>query len=408
MSRISTRTRHAPQRRLGQVEFVAMAAMMFATIAFSIDAMLPALPAIGRELTPGDLNRAQLIVTSFVLGMGMGTLITGPLSDALGRRPVIIGGAALYIIGAGLAWSAGTLDLVLAARVLQGLGAAGPRVVTLAVVRDLYSGRDMARLMSFVMMIFTLLPAIAPSLGALIIAQFGWRGIFAAFVLFSTLTAGWFMLRQPETLPPDRRRPLRVALLLEAAREVFSYRMVVISIAVQTLVFATLFMTLSSAQQIFDQTFDRAGSFPLWFGFVAILSGTANIVNARLVGRLGMRFLIRDTLMAQAILSGIMVVMIWGQFWPQWAAFPAFVIWMISIFGMLGLTIGNLNALAMEPLGHIAGMAASVIGSVATVLSVAIAAPVGLAFNGTALPLCVGVFVAIGSARLILTRMPPD
>ena len=186
-------------RRLSQPEFIALIAMLFATIAFSIDAMLPALPQIAAELTPADPNRAQLILTSFVLGMGLGTFLAGPISDALGRKPVIVLGAGLYMVGALLAWAAPTLETVLAARLLQGLGAAGPRVVSLAMVRDLYSGRHMARIMSFAMMIFTLVPALAPLAGQGIIALTGWRGIFLAFLVFAVVATSWLSLRQPET-----------------------------------------------------------------------------------------------------------------------------------------------------------------------------------------------------------------
>ncbi|ALG90280.1 MULTISPECIES: MFS transporter [Actibacterium] len=399
---------NAPTQRLGQTEFIAMIAMMFATIAFSIDAMLPALPVIGQELSPGNLNRAQLIITSFVFGMGIGTLMSGPLSDAFGRRPVIIAGAGLYIVGACLAWAAGSLEMVLAARVLQGLGAAGPRVVSLAVVRDLYSGRDMARITSFVMMIFTLLPALAPTVGAGVILFTGWRGIFAVFVLFSVVSVGWFSLRQPETLLPARRRPLQAALLIAAAKEVFSRRLVTIAIIVQTLIFATLFMMISSTQQIFDLYFGKSATFPLWFGFIAIVAGTASVANAQLVGRLGMRFLIRNTLNMVAAGSAIMLIFLVFGLWPDWAEFPAYVVFSIAVFGTMGLTIGNLNALAMEPLGHIAGMAASVIGAVATVLSVVIAAPVGLAFDGTPVPLATGIFLAFAIARLAMLWLPND
>ncbi|NVK58951.1 MAG: MFS transporter, partial [Rhodobacteraceae bacterium] len=164
----------------GRPEFIAMLAMLFATIAFSIDAMLPALPEIGAELTPDDVNRAQLVVTSFVLGMGIGTFFTGPLSDTFGRKPVVLAGATLYVVMSLVAAQEDSLELLLVARLFQGLGAAGPRVVALAIVRDLHSGREMARIMSFVMMIFTIFPALAPSMGAVIIDLSSWRGIFIA------------------------------------------------------------------------------------------------------------------------------------------------------------------------------------------------------------------------------------
>jgi DHA1 family bicyclomycin/chloramphenicol resistance-like MFS transporter len=383
----------APTKPLGQTEFIALTAMLFATIAFSIDAMLPALPQIGQDLTPQDVNRAQLIVTSFVFGMGFGTLFAGPVSDAFGRKRVILGGAALYIIGAALASVAQSLELLLLARLLQGLGAAGPRVAALAVVRDLYEGRDMARIMSFVMMVFTLVPAIAPSLGALIIAAFGWRSLFAAFILFSVISAVWLAVRQPETLPTAHRRPLGFGTLWAAAKEVLTNRLVVLTTLVQTLCYGMLFAVISSTQQVFDITFDRADSFPVWFAIIAVLAGSASIVNARLVVRLGMRYLIKVALLGQIVIAATMVLAETSGLLTGDAFFAAYVVWTVSVFFMTGLTMGNLNALAMEPMGHIAGMTASIVGAVSTMLAVGIAAPVGMAFDGTPLPIAVGVLI---------------
>jgi len=392
-------------RRLSQPEFIAMIAMLFATIAFTIDAMLPALPQIGQELSPDNLNRAQLVLTSFVLGMGVGTFFTGPLSDAFGRKPVIMAGAALYCISAVAAWMAQSLELLLVARFLQGLGAAGPRVVAIAIVRDLYEGRQMAKLMSLVMLIFTLVPAIAPTLGAGIIALVGWRGIFGAFVGFSVISAIWVGLRQSETLPPDARRPLRAPVLWEAVVEVFSTPMVRLSIAVQTLCMGMLFAVLSTTQQVYDITFGRGESFPLWFAFTALIAASASVINAALVVRLGMRYLVTLALAGQILLSALMLLISLTGPWPDTIAFPAWFIWTTSVFFMVGLTMGNLNALAMEPMGHIAGMAASIISAMATVVSVCIAAPVGLAFDGTPLPLATAVLVFAVIGFALIRRM---
>ncbi|MFC2967440.1 multidrug effflux MFS transporter [Acidimangrovimonas pyrenivorans] len=378
---------------LSPVEFIAMIAMLFATVAFSIDSMLPALPEIGRQLTPDDLNRAQLILTSFVLGMGVGTFFAGPISDAIGRKQAILGGAVLYTIGAALASMAQTLELVLAARVLQGLGAAGPRVVALAMVRDLHAGRQMARVMSFAMMVFTLVPAIAPAMSTFIIDAFGWRGIFGAFITFSLISSLWLGLRQPETLPVEARRPMRLAPLLAALREVLTHRVVVTAIAVQTLAFAALFGTLSSTQQIFDISYGRGESFPAWFAMIAIMAGSASFLNAQLVVRLGMRRMISTTLLVQLSFSALMTVLTHFELLPEMLRFPAYLVWTTGIFFMAGLVLGNLNALAMEPMGHIAGMAASIVGAIATVLAVGIAAPIGLAFNGTPVPLMASIAV---------------
>ncbi|MDO8882155.1 MAG: multidrug effflux MFS transporter [Pseudotabrizicola sp.] len=398
-----------PQRALGQTEFIALIAMLFATIAFSIDAMLPALPEIAAELSPDAPNKAQLILTSFVFGMGLGTLFAGPLSDSYGRKTVIVAGAVLYCAGALLAYAAPTLETMLAARVLQGLGAAGPRVVSLALVRDLHSGARMARIVSFAMMIFTLVPAVAPLLGQFIIAGFGWRSIFLAFLLFSGITVLWLTIRQPETLARAERRPFRAAPLWAALREVLGVRSIRLSVLAQTLGFAALFGTLSSTQQLFDQTYGRAESFPLYFALIALIAGTSSLLNASLVMRLGMRRLVLVSFATQALVSGAFVIAFALALWPAPDVFPveflAYLIWTIGVFFMVGMTIGNLNALALEPVGHIAGMAASVVGALSTVFSVLLAAPVGLAFNGTPLPLMIGVAVFTGLAYLVARRL---
>jgi MFS transporter, DHA1 family, multidrug resistance protein len=378
--------------RMSRAEFIALIAMMFATIAFSIDAMLPALPEIGAQLSPSDLNRAQLILTSFVLGMGIGTFFTGPLSDALGRKAVIAGGAVIYIIAAAVAWASSSLEMVLMARVVQGLGAAGPRVVAMAIVRDLYSGRQMARIMSLAMMIFTLVPAIAPLMGAGIIALIGWRGIFAAFVLFSLISVIWMAVRLPETLSVADRRPFKPRLLLNSVKEMFAHPTVRLSILVQVLCMGILFTMLTMVQQVYDIVFDRAESFPFWFGAVALISGSASVLNAALVVRLGMRRMVTWSLGAQILLTTGMIGM--GTLdLSDTAYFGCFVAWQATVFFMAGTTLGNLNAIAMEPMGHIAGMAASVIGSIATVAAAAIAAPIGLLFDGSLIPLTAGILL---------------
>lgn len=394
----------APTQRLGQTEFIALMAMVVATVAFSIDAMLPALPQIGAALSPDNLNNAQLIITSFVLGMGIGTMFTGPLSDAYGRKPVMIAGAVVYVVGCGLAWAAQSLELMLAARVLMGLGASGPRVVAMALVRDIYQWRDMARIMSFVMAVFALVPALAPTLGYFIILGFGWRAIFAAFMLFSVVTLLWLLIRQPETLMSENRRPLSIAALYTATAQMFAHRTARLSIAVQTLVFGILFIVLSSTQQVFDVTFGQGAHFHCWFGGIAILAASASLLNARLVMRLGMRAIIKAMLTIQIgiTLAMIAITAIDG---PYWLAFGTYVIWVTGNFFQAGLTIGNLNALAMEDMGHIAGLAASIIAAISTIGAVLIAAPIALMFDGTPLPMAVGALVAASIALWLTSKI---
>ncbi|MEP2530503.1 multidrug effflux MFS transporter [Shimia sp.] len=389
---------------MSRVEFIALCAMMFATIAFSIDAMLPALPEIGQELSPDNLNRAQLILTSFVLGMGLGTFFTGPLSDRFGRKPILIGGAVVYSACAFIAWLSQSLEVVLIARVLQGIGAAGPRIVTIAIIRDLFSGREMARIVSFAMMIFTLVPAIAPALGTVIIEFSSWRGIFIAFILFSVISVIWISIRLPEPLAIEDRRPFSLRKIVSGAREMWRMPAVRISILVQSLIFGTLFAVISSVQQIYDVTYGHGADFPLWFAGVALVSGSASLLNAKLVMRLGMRYLITATTGAQIIFSCVMATAVMTMN-PDGVQFYVFVLWQTSVFFGIGMTLGNLNALAMEPLGHMAGTAASIMGGISTILGAAIAVPIGLAFDGTPLPLAVSVSVCSALGFWLMLRM---
>ena len=393
-----------PDFAMGRSEFVALIAMLFATIAFSTDAMLAALPQITADLAPMTPERVPLILTAFIFGLGLGTCFTGPLSDAYGRKNVVYGGAALYIAGTVLAWASQSLELMLAARVLQGLGAAGPRIVSLAIIRDLFSGREMARIMSFVMMVFVLVPAFAPSMGAVIVSFSNWRGIFVSFIVFSIVSLIWVGMRLPETLAVEDRRPLRLGLLWSAVKEIFSNPVVRLSITVQTLAMSIMFATLMLVQPVFDQVYDRAGSFPLWFGLIALISGASSLMNALLVVRLGMQRIVTLTLGAQIVLSAAMLFFGLGNL-PEPFGFGFFLIWEISLFLQAGLVLGNLSALAMEPMGHIAGIAASVIGAVSTVLAALIASPIGLRFEGNLDLLTTSVLALAATGFLLMLRL---
>lgn len=400
-------TAPAEARRMSRGEFIAMMGMIFATVAFSIDAMLPALPDIAAELTPDDPNLAQLILTSFVLGLGIGTFFAGPLSDAFGRKPVIFAGALLYVTGAALAYFAPTLEMILIARVIQGLGAAGPRVVATAIIRDLYSGRDMAQIISFAMLIFTIFPAVAPMIGAAIIAGFGWHAIFVAFFLFSALSVGWLLIRQPETLPPSARRALHGPTLWTGLKDCLTLPQMQLSILVQTLIFGSLFGTISSIQQVFDLTYGRGDSFHYWFFVIAVLAAPAAPINGKLVIRLGMRPLIRRALLTQAA-GCALVLALMSVFALGGAEFWAYFLWSVTVFALAGFTIGNLNALALEPLGHVAGLAASVMGGAATVGGAIIGALVGQLYDGTPLPLIAATLVLTTTGWLIMRKMPRE
>ncbi|WP_045389508.1 multidrug effflux MFS transporter [Falsirhodobacter sp. alg1] len=395
-----------PTKPLGSFEFVALMATLMSAVAFSIDSMLPAFPVIMRQMTPDAPNHVQLIVTLFMLGMGAGTLFVGPLSDTLGRKTVMIGCSAIYSIGALMAWRADSLELLLLGRFIQGIGAAGPRVVAIAMVRDLYSGRDMARVVSFIMMFFTIVPAIAPMIGNEMIQLFGWRALFLIFVTFSTISATWLFFRQPETLAVENRRALRPAVLLAGIKEIVTNRIVMLTIIAQGFAFGCMFSTISTIQPIFEVRFNAADTFPYWFFSVAMTAGAASFLNARIVGRVGMRAVVVSVVSLQFTISLIMAVTNGFNIMPEALAFPAQIIWTMSIFAMLGLCMGNLNALALEPLGHLAGLGASVAGCIATVMAVLLSLPIGQSFNGTNIPLTIGTTLYTGAVLLIMATLP--
>lgn len=372
--------------------------MLFAMVAFSIDAMLPALPDIATAISPDNPNKAQLVITSFVIGMGVGTFFTGPLSDAFGRKPVIIGGAVLYSIGALWAATVSSTEEMVAARIIQGLGVAGPRIVALAIIRDLYEGRPMAQIMSLAMLIFTLVPAIAPAIGALIIAVSGWRMIFLVFVLFCAAVTAWLATRQPETHPPSARTPFRLKNMWASVKRCLSTPIFFVCAVALSLVFGMLFAVLSSIHQIFADIYGKGDTFPAWFALIAVIGGSASLLNAKLVMRLGMARMILIGLFGQvAITSSVLVTALSGQL-----PFAMLVIWASSLFFMVGFVIGNLNALAMSPVGDIAGMAASILGGFATVFGALIAVPIGLAFDGTVIPLASGILSLSLASGLLL------
>lgn len=388
-----------------QGELIAMLAFLFATVAFSMDAMLPALPQIAAELTPGDVNRAQLVLTSFMAGMGIGTLFAGPVSDALGRKRAMGIGFAVYLVFSIVAMFAGSLEALLLARFAQGLGAASPRIVGTALVRDLYSGREMARITSFIMMVFMIVPALAPLVGQGFIAVLGWRGVFIGFFLFGALGWLWLGLRQAETLAPQDRRPLQLRSLWEGTCEVLSDRQVVLSTITMTLGFGQMFALLSSAQQLFGETYGKEDSFPLWFAVMAMLAATGTLINSRLVMRVGMRGIARAAYLLQIFASAMFLLLLWGGLLPEMLQFPVFFMWSVGIFTMAGLTFGNLNALAMQRMGHIAGLTASVVAALSTLGAVLIAAPVGLAYDGTAVPVAAAGLICSALAWAIMGLM---
>ena len=391
--------------RISTPEFISLMAMLVATVAISIDAMLPALPDIAIQLTANNPNQVQLILSTFIGGMAIGTLVVGPLSDSFGRKNIIYAGAAIYITFSALCMFATNLETMIIARVFQGIGAAAPRVVSQALVRDLYSGREMARITSFIMIIFSIVPAVAPLMGAGLILLFDWRAIFLVFILFALVSTFWTAIRIREPLRAEMRIPFQLKIFQAAFLNIISIGIVRISIITLIFSYGTLFTCILLVQQVFDQFFGRAGSFPEWFAVIAALSASASFLNSMLVMKLGMRRLISAALRVQVVLSVLMLLMFYAGIISGDLGFAIFVFWIFSLFFQAGLTLGNLTALSMEPLGHIAGTAASVISAIATLGSAALATIAGHFFNGTPLTMIVSIllFASLGalSAHLL-------
>ncbi len=386
----------APTRALPFGELVLLLAALMSMMAFAIDSILPALPEIAAEFTPQDASRAQLVIAAFILGTGIGQFFIGPFSDSYGRRRALMLGVGLFIAGALGARAAGSIEALLAFRLLQGTGAAASRIVSQAVMRDLFSGRAQARVGSIVFSFFVIVPAVAPMIGQQIIAFVGWRGLFASYGWLGAVVLTWFLLRQPETLRPENRRAFRLGRVLVAMREVLATPVALRYLLVASLGFGQLMAYISSAQQIYVDALGAGDRFVYYFAGVALISGLSGFINSRLVMRLGMRPLASVAFASQGLIAAALAVL-----WlsgiisalPQGWQLVIFIAWSVSLFFMNGLTFGNITALAMEPLGHIAGTASAVIGALSSILAVAIAAPVGLAYNGTPGPLLAGAAI---------------
>lgn len=376
-------------------EFTLLVAAMMACTALSIDTILPALGVISRELALVNPNHAQFLVGGIFIGMSCGQLIAGPLSDALGRKRVLFIGLGIHFLGSLICLFSPSFPILLVGRVLQGLGAAGPYVTAVSVVRDKYSGRSMAKVMSLVMMVFIMVPAIAPSLGQGIMLFAGWRDIFIMYGVYALLVACWVGWRLEETLPAEKRIPFNPKNLKHGLREVLKNRLTVCYTLCMGISFGSLMGYINSAQQIFQEHFKTGERFTLYFGALAMVIGVASLVNSRIVQRLGMRYIVMRA-MGVVILasSGFLLLHLFVE-----PTLPMFMGYAAIMFFCFGLSHGNLNALAMEPMGHIAGLAAAIIGCSSSILSMSIGTVIGQSYNDTLIPLATG-FSALFSIAL--------
>ncbi|HEX2139951.1 MAG TPA: multidrug effflux MFS transporter [Woeseiaceae bacterium] len=382
---------------MGFKEFVALMAALMAVNALSIDAMLPVLPQIGESLGIATDNEQQWVITSYLLGFGVAQLFYGPLADHYGRKPVLLAGLGIFVLFTIISAFAATLDVMIAARALQGMGAAGTRVLVVTIIRDLYSGRTMARVMSLTFIVFLAAPVVAPALGQAIAQVAPWQWIFGALAVFGAGTAAWTWRRLPESLQPEDRRAMSPDGVLQAFRLVLSSRIAVGYMLALTAMLGALFAFINSVQQVFADALDAPELLTSVFALSAGLVAVASFINARIVERVGTRRVSHLALLGFIVITGAHGLFAAAGYETVWS-FAALQSAAMFCFGLIG---ANFNSIAMEPLGNVAGTASSALGFVTTVGGALIGFYVGQQFNGTVIPLTAGFFTC-GVAALAI------
>jgi MFS transporter, DHA1 family, multidrug resistance protein len=386
-------------RPMGFPEFVVIIASIMALNPLAMDMMLPALPNIASAFHLTDANRPQMVLSTFIIGFGVGQFVMGPLSDRFGRRPVLLGGMAVYGIASLLAIAAPTFETLLLARALQGVCTSATRVIATSIVRDCYAGRRMASVMSLAMMVFIAVPVLAPSFGQVVLLLTQWRGIFIVLMLYGVVALIWSALRMPETLPPARRRSLAVRDVYDAFRHTVTNRQTLGYALAAGGVVGSLFAFVFTSQQVFTEIYQLGHYFPLAFAGIAIGTAIAGFLNSRLVGRLGMRVISHGALLGFVAVAATMLAAAKLQMLPL----PLFMALSALMMFAFGLMIGNFTALAMEPQGRIAGTASSLYGSITTLLGIGIGTKMGQDYDGTLLPFATGFFLCtLASLAVVL------
>ncbi len=388
-----------PKKSYAQLEFIALMAALMSVTALAIDALLPALDIIGIAIgteTPAD---NQLLIIMIFLGLGLGPLLFGPLSDAMGRKPSVYMGFVVFVIASFVCVYSESLEMMVAGRILQGIGLSAPRTVCIAIIRDLYNGDHMARIMSFVTVVFILIPVIAPAMGKLVLDLYNWQGIFYIQVVISLFVALWFWLRQRETLAVENQIPFSISRILSGFNESVRYEKTLGYTLISGFVVGSFLVYLSASQQIFQEQYGLKDEFPYIFAGLAIAIGAAIFMNGTMVLKYGMEKLITNSLFGFFAVSVMYVILFnSGANPPLWV--------LLLFFGLqfffIGFLFGNLRALAMEPVGHIAGIAAAITGLISTLMAVPISITIGRYISESALPIFIGFSVCAGISILIL------
>lgn len=386
-------------KRKSEVEFIFVMASLMSLAAFSIDALLPGFMDIAKDVGIQDSRDNQLLITMIFLGLGLGQLVSGPLSDSLGRKPVIFMGYVVFALASLLCISATSLEVMIIGRLLQGVGLSAPRTVSMAMVRDRFSGNFMARVMSFITVVFILVPIIAPSFGKLMLVHFGWKSIFLSQLLLGLVVMAWVWWRQPETLVEEKQKAFKATLFFDGLKEFVKHKYSVIGTLIIGLQTGAFMVYLSSSQQIFQEQYGLVDEFPYIFSGLASGIGLATFLNGNLVLRFGMFKLASFFMLLFALLSSGFALYYFDS--PNPSSTVLIVFFGLMLFFM-GFMFGNVNALAMQPIGHIAGIGAALLGFTSTIIAVPIATFIGSFIKDSVYPLFVGIAICGVLATILM------
>ncbi len=381
-------------------EFIALMASLMSIVALAIDTLLPAIPAIGETIHSTDPKANQMFVTMIFLGLGVGQLFFGPLSDQYGRKPMVYAGFVVFGVASFICLLAPNIEVMVIGRILQGIGLSSHRTIAISIIRDSYSGDYMARVMSFITAFFILVPVVAPALGKFILDNFNWQSIFYVHLFLGLVLWIWFWKRQEETLKPEYKVRFSSKSFIAGTKEMLRHPETVIYTFVSGLVTGAFLVYLSSAQHIFEDQYGLREAFPYIFAGLAISIGISTFTNGTMVMRFGMRNLSFAATVLFSLIAIGYVLLFWNGPNPSVTVLVAF---LFLQFFCLGFMWGNFRSIAMEPIGHIAGIGAAINGFISTLISVPIATLIGSFLEDLALPLFVGLACCgLGAAALIL------
>ena len=386
-------------RQKSEFEFIVIMAALMSLVSLAIDALLPAMTNIGDTIGIINATNNQLLITMIFLGLGFGQLISGPLSDSYGRKPIIYIGFIVFAFASLICVFSTSLEMMIVGRIAQGIGLSAPRTISIAMIRDRFSGNYMAKVMSFVVAIFILVPVVAPALGKIMLDLYGWQSIFYSQLLFGLAVMLWLWKRQPETLKKENKRDFKLSLLIAGLKEFIKHKNAVIFTFFSGCITGSFMVYLSASQLIFEQQYNLKDEFPFIFAGIAFFIGIATFLNGTFVVRLGMFKLVSIFTIIFTLIPFVYIFLYSGETNPS-------IYVLVTFFGLqffaIAFLFGNTRALAMEPIGHIAGIGAAINGFVSTIMAVPIAIWIGSFINTTALPLFIGFFVCGVIALLLI------